>query len=431
MSRDNPDELSSSISNMMPSQLAETLQPFILHLISMAQESQRPHKFVLYIKEALAHNNINPVKATAAFLYRGDLTLASARTVYNELCREMLQLHTDLFLDIAIFLFNLHSTPDNRRALSFELYLADIRDRASVEWEARGEWLRAAEELSKVPHETLATQPMSLVMIKHNLRVAKLFIAANEHEKAETYMNRASLQLANCRNEPLRAQFRMCQAKTLDARGKFEDAAIKYYSLSQQPPNAQQSDLMTDWDYGNTLIDAVTCAILAPAGPRRSRLLAMLYNDDRSRRLDVFPLLERIHMGRLLQKEQLEKFRPTLRPHQLQLLPDGDSVLDRAVIEHNMLAISRLFSNISFIELGALLNISSGKAETTAARMISEKRMNALIDQVEKILDFIPGADGQKIEKWDAQIATLCSSVDDCIDAILGNYPDFARHLEA
>lgn len=32
-------------------------------------------------------------------------------------------------------------------------------------------------------------------------------------------------------------------------------------------------------------------------------------------------------------------------------------VLDRAVIEHNMLATSRLYNNISFEELGALLGI--------------------------------------------------------------------------
>tara|TARA_B100000795_G_scaffold127160_1_gene94806 strand:- start:385 stop:504 length:120 start_codon:yes stop_codon:yes gene_type:complete len=36
-------------------------------------------------------------------------------------------------------------------------------------------------------------------------------------------------------------------------------------------------------------------------------------------------------------------------------------VLERAVIEHNMLAASKLYNNISFEQLGALLGIDAAK----------------------------------------------------------------------
>lgn len=60
----------------------------------------------------------------------------------------------------------------------------------------------------------------------------------------------------------------------------------------------------------------------------------------------------------------------------------GSTILDRAVTEHNLLAASKLYNNITFPELGALLQISPAKAEKIASQMITEGRMNGYIDQV-------------------------------------------------
>ena len=43
---------------------------------------------------------------------------------------------------------------------------------------------------------------------------------------------------------------------------------------------------------------------------------------------------------------------------------DGSSILDRAVIEHNILSASKLYNNISFEELGRLLAIPPAKVST-------------------------------------------------------------------
>ena len=40
---------------------------------------------------------------------------------------------------------------------------------------------------------------------------------------------------------------------------------------------------------------------------------------------------------------------------------DGSSILDRAVIEHNILSASKLYNNITFEELGQLLAIPPAK----------------------------------------------------------------------
>lgn len=67
---------------------------------------------------------------------------------------------------------------------------------------------------------------------------------------------------------------------------------------------------------------------------------------------------------------------------------DGSTILDRAVFEHNLLSASKLYNNITFEELGALLETPPAKAERIASHMISEGRMNGYIDQISSVVHF-------------------------------------------
>ena len=53
-------------------------------------------------------------------------------------------------------------------------------------------------------------------------------------------------------------------------------------------------------DETQALVAAVTCCILASAGPQRSRVLANLYKDERCSRLQMFPFLEKVFLDRIL-----------------------------------------------------------------------------------------------------------------------------------
>ncbi len=58
------------------------------------------------------------------------------------------------------------------------------------------------------------------------------------------------------------------------------------------------------------------------------------------------------------------------------------------MIEHNLLSASKLYNNISFEELGSLLEIPPAKAEKIASQMITEERMNGYVDQIDSIVHF-------------------------------------------
>ncbi|KAJ3011438.1 UNVERIFIED_CONTAM: hypothetical protein HDU68_001673, partial [Siphonaria sp. JEL0065] len=120
-------------------------------------------------------------------------------------------------------------------------------------------------------------------------------------------------------------------------------AAQKYHQLSYLNVMALEERLVC-------LEQAVVCAILAPAGPGRSRLLATLYKDDRVRESPecgtiFYPILEKMYLDRILRASEIDGFRQTLKSHQLAKLSDGTTVLDRAVIEHNVLACVDLLGN--------------------------------------------------------------------------------------
>lgn len=372
--------------------------------------------------------NMDQIKALCLATYESEVPLAAARSVLAQLVLSMTSMRDDSFFNVATFLLAVHQLPNNPRSFTLEPMLVPIRERLSVIYEQKNEWFLAAEILTRIPAETLAALPDQ--GFSFNVRIAHLFIAAKMVDRADYHLSRATTHLNLCDDDALRLQHRICHARILDLKGKFEDAAHRYYVLVNDLQSAHIVDSMTDTQVP-ALFHAVTCAILAPAGPRRSRLLSMLYNDERSQRLDIYPLLESIYMGRLLCKEQVDRFRPTLQPHQLSSRFDGDTVLDRAIIEHNLIAVSRMYTNIGLNELGVLLNVSSERAEKTGRVMINEKRLNASIDQVEHIVNFNSPNSSLNIDYWDAVIASLCGQVDDCVEAIVDKFPSFTTRFYA
>src|SRR6202167_5645112 len=175
---------------------------------------------------------------------------------------------------------------------------------------------------------------------------------------------------------------------------------------------------MTRWRIITDLLSsrsaAVTCAVLAPAGPNRSRVLASLYRDERSTELPTYNILSKMFLDHILRSAEVKNFEGTLNPHQLariaissndklaSAIPDAtattepntstrtgpSTVLDRAVMEHNLLASSNIYNNITFRGLGALLDLTPGAAETMARKMIEQGRLRGSIDQVDKLIWF-------------------------------------------
>jgi COP9 signalosome complex subunit 4 len=104
-------------------------------------------------------------------------------------------------------------------------------------------------------------------------------------------------------------------------------------------------------------IFSLTHPVTLIPGQQRSRMLATLYKDERCQQLPAYNILEKMYLDRLIKHSELEEFETLLQPHQKAVTSDGSTILDHAVIEHNLLAASKLYNNITFAGLGALLEI--------------------------------------------------------------------------
>jgi len=129
-----------------------------------------------------------------------------------------------------------------------------------------------------------------------------------------------------------------------------------------------------------------------------------------------------MYLERLIKNSELTEFESILSPHQKIVDEDGASILQRSIIEHNMLAVSRLYANITFVSLGELLNIPASKAERIATNMISSDQLDGAIDHIEGTVSF---KDRSSLNKWDASIVSFCDLLNSINENIAANYPEW------
>ena len=101
-------------------------------------------------------------------------------------------------------------------------------------------------------------------------------------------------------------------------------------------------------------------------------------------------------------------------------MADGLTIVERGVLEHNMVAVSHLYSSIYFSQLGELLGVVDGeKAERVAAKMITAGSLNGSIDEMEGVLYFHPPAkDASSLLRWDETITSFCVQLNKVTDAV-------------
>ncbi|GAA6009923.1 uncharacterized protein JCM10292_001037 [Rhodotorula paludigena] len=283
------------------------------------------------------------------------------------------------------------------RITSFEEQVCTLREQYADLLEGDEEFPEAAKVLIGIPLE--AGSRSDEYKLKVYIRIVRLFLEEEDSTSANTYFNRASL-IAHCATDlETQLQFKLCQARMFDLERRFAEAASKYHEISYVTALAEEERLQA-------LGAAIICAVLAPAGPIRARLLASLYRDERSTQSDQFSILSKMFLDQMIRPDEVADFASKLRPHQLARLPPTqavviasdaeletgkkgpETVLDRAMMEHNVLAASRVYNNITFHGLGLLLGLRPSAAEAMARTMIQQKRLKATLDQIDNLIVF-------------------------------------------
>ncbi|KAI9227287.1 MAG: hypothetical protein DHS80DRAFT_17442 [Piptocephalis tieghemiana] len=256
------------------------------------------------------------------------------------------------------------------------------RAQASL-YEEREEWDKAAERILQVPldsnHRTVGDEER----MSHYTHLMRLFLEDGNVTQAQIYLNKASALLTSHLPPSLTLTFTLYKARILDLTGRYLDAAFRYRDLSHEASLDPESRYQS-------LSRSVLCAILAPAGDKRSRILSSLYRDERVVTFPYYEALTYVVQDRILRPAQIDSLSLAMVPHHVSKGKDGRSSLDHAVLEHNILALSRIYHSLTFTSLGLWLGVGAVEAEGLASRMIREGRVNARIHQVEGMMRILP-----------------------------------------
>ncbi|KAI9657680.1 MAG: hypothetical protein M1821_002856 [Bathelium mastoideum] len=265
------------------------------------------------------------------------------------------------------------------------------------------------------------------------IRIVRCYLEEENPTSANGYLNRVKNILHDVQNRETRVHFQLCQARILDSQRLFLDASSAYLAISLE-------SLVEEEERLTTLSEAIKCAVLAPAGPQRSRTLARLYKDDRAVSTEEHAILEKIFLDRLLEPAEVKAFADKLKPHQLATTSDGSTVLDKAILDHNLLATSRLYANIHFDALAEILGVDKERAERDAAKMIEQGRLAGHIDQIDELVYFKGEGPGDKLQtgqgqgdatsanalrKWDANVQGLAEEVERVTTMLQNEHPKF------
>jgi len=396
------------------------------------EQKQRIDRYKALLSELIASDSAQSLNEFVAHVTSEEVALVLARQVLLDFATGLEQCTPVTLKEAGLFALE-RIQP---RATSFEEQASTIREHLADIYEKEEDWAAAAKMLAGIPLDSGIRVLDDTYKVKKYIKIAMLYLQDDESVTAETYINRASLLIADETPDALKLQHKVCYARILDSKRKFLEAANRYYQLSNiaaKTSDGSGNQLVSDEEMLMALKMAITCAVLAPAGPQRSRTLTTLYKDERTHALPNFAMLEKMFMDRLLKPSEVEAFASSLAAHQIATLEDGSTVLDRAVIEHNMLAASKLYANITFDQLGALLGIDAHKTEHIAASMLAEKRLGGSIDQVESRIYFEHAPDDygategvEALRAFDAQITNICRSVELVANTILTKHPEFA-----
>jgi len=286
------------------------------------------------------------------------------------------------------------------------------------------------------------------------LKIAECFLEENDSVEAESFVNKAGNYVESIvgdeKNMTLILRYKSTYARILDANRKFLQAALRYHELSRfgssdgdggengggdannNKKRASKGVVVNADDLLEFLGRAATCAVLAPGGPQCQRILGLVFKDERLAELDSLPnfqthsaIVTKMYMNQVIRHNaDLIKFEESLSDHQKAIGSDGCTIIEKAVMEHNMVAVSHLYDSIYLVELGDLLGIDKEKAEKMAAEMITNGSLGGgSIDQVEGLLVFEKesrsgGGGSEALVAWDEAITSFCVQLNRVTDAI-------------
>lgn len=140
------------------------------------------------------------------------------------------------------------------------------------------------------------------------LSIAEYQFENDDATAAEIYANKVAHFIHEIESKELQLRYQRAHVQILDSKREFQLAAQGYYRLS----TTEEVDKEEALDLFNA---CMTSALLAPQGPRKSRMLTTLYKDERVKSNQFFDLLQKFFKGEVIKSQHVKEFEDSLQAH--------------------------------------------------------------------------------------------------------------------
>ncbi|KAJ1968126.1 hypothetical protein IWQ62_001435 [Dispira parvispora] len=342
--------------------------------------------------------------------------------------------HVDTASEIAVLDTLLDKTAGRAQAL--ERVIQTSRERLGTLYEARRDWVAAARVLQGISLETGqgVVSPNDKVQIY--TRIARCYLSANDLGQAETFAKRAANYLfVDTTPAALQREYRLVQADILNAQCKFLEAFRKYYDVSLLKEE--------EWNSDRAFQQAIKCAVLAGVGNQRTQALATLCDDPRTAMTPYAEWLNRLYQVRYIPPTKYSELKGMMHhlmsTYTTENLTTDDTLVTNALIEHNLVALSRVYATVTVDRLAVVLgNLSVDQTALLVSRLITQGALRAGIDDTQGVVYFdtldqvakgmFPDT-GEPQRQNRTALQRACEKVDVLAEEIQRCWPQLARQV--
>ncbi|KAE9534066.1 hypothetical protein AGLY_008802 [Aphis glycines] len=321
---------------------------------------------------------VDILKEIVEFLVKNNISLFVSRQMFSDLCLKVLPW---LPYPQSKLLAHFMKEKMQSREADYDYHLSIICRHLSYIYEKEQNWNDAAHMLVSIPAESYYRFSIDYELELY-LKIAYLYMAGDDPLLAEPYVKRASMAQAHTVNKSIQLNFKICEARLMDFRLEFIEAAQKYYELSHCPLFEENVRL-------TALKNMFVCTILSlQNGNIRIQFLKLLLKDERCQKFIELSILEKFCTFGIIIESEIGHIETLLLPHQKIKTDYGTPILIEAIAEHNILSIKKLYKSIRIESLGHLLKLKPEIAKIIAERMISEGRIKGAIDDTYGFIRF-------------------------------------------
>jgi len=242
------------------------------------------------------------------------------------------------------------------------------------------------------------------IYLQKILRVIDLYLNSPNIERVSTLLTKAHQKLfRGVTPKNLISQFDMTRGKYSLFKRQYGFATRSYYAVYQNENNNE---------LGIHSLKLAAIASCLDIETKNRLLLRSITETDVSKTFPFYSFIDQMAHDLFIDLAARDSF---IHHTKSLLCIDITDDLNRSSIQHNLLIAKNAFSSVRIERLAQLIGSTPSEVEIQTRQMILSKRMNALIDQPARMIQFIDKQPGTSILTFSNHVSRVCNTINNLL----------------